>query len=54
MIFNKKKQPELKQLKDTPEKGDALAMIIAALITIVLPISIIIAVIYGLAYLILR
>lgn len=54
MVFNKKKQPELKKLKDTPEKGDALAMIIAAFITLVLPITIMIAVIYGLIYLIFR
>lgn len=53
-MFKKKEQPELKKLKDTPEKGDATAMIIAALITLVLPIMAIVGLIYGIIYLIFR
>ena len=53
-FFSKKKQPELKQLKDKPEKGDVLAILIAAFITLVLPVLLILIAIFGLLFLLVR
>lgn len=53
-FFKKKKQPELIELQDTPEKGDTLAMTIAAFVTIILPISLMLLVILVIALLFVR
>lgn len=51
-FFQKKKQPELKELKDKPEKGDLPAILLAGLITLVIPTIIIVALFYWIVYLI--
>lgn len=50
--FSKKKHPELKELKDKPEKGDLAAILIAGLITLVIPTILIVAAFYWIIYLI--
>lgn len=50
-FFQKKKQPELKELNHEIEKDDIPAIIIAGIITLVLPTLLIVGVIYGLLYL---
>lgn len=53
-FFKKKPQPELKELKDKTEKGDVLAIIIAGMITLVLPVMLIVAVIFGMLWIFVR
>lgn len=50
-FFQKKKQPELKELNHEIEKDDIPAIIIAGIITLVLPTLLIVGLIYGLLYL---
>lgn len=50
-FFQKKKQPELKELNHEIEKEDIPAIIIAGIITLVLPTILIVGLIYGLLYL---
>lgn len=50
-FFQKKKQPELKELNHEIDKEDIPAIIIAAFITLVLPTLAIVGIVYGLVYL---
>lgn len=50
--FGKKKQPELKELEYDIDKKDITAIIIAGMITLVIPTLLIVLLVYGLAYLI--
>lgn len=50
-LFDKKKQPELKELNQEIDKDDIPAIIIAGIITLVLPTIAIVGLIYGLLYL---
>lgn len=50
--FKKKKQPELRELKDKPEKGDLPAILIAGFVTLVLPTALIVILFYWLISLI--
>ncbi|MBS4769632.1 hypothetical protein J7S27_00785 [Carnobacteriaceae bacterium zg-C25] len=50
-FFEKKKQPELKELNHEIDKEDIPAIIIAGIITLVIPTILIVSVIFGLIYL---
>lgn len=50
-FFQKKEQPELKELTQEIEKDDIPAIIIAGILTLVLPTIAIVCAVYGLIYL---